>query len=86
MPDEDGRLRDTLFEKINIVKKTAFTKEKIDDDTYLGGDLGIESIEMLEIWFRIEKELGIKINDESKRDIYTIGQVVGVLKNDCNDK
>lgn len=86
MLDDDGRLRDTLFEQINIVKRTAFVKEKIDDDTYLGGDLGIESIEMLEIWFLIERELGIKIIDESKRDIYTIGQVVGVLKNNCNNK
>lgn len=80
MHEVSDQLRDTLFEKINFVKKTAYTKESIVDDTYLGGDLGIDSIEMLEIWFLIEKELGIKLDDEVKRDIYTVSQVLSVLK------
>ncbi len=77
---EIDQLRDALFEKINVVKKTAFTKEDIPDDSYLGGDLGIDSIEMLEIWFHLEKELSIKIGDDLKRDVYTIDQVLGVLE------
>ena len=77
---EIDQLRDALFETINVVKKTAFTKEDIPDDSYLGGDLGIDSIEMLEIWFHLEKELSIKIGDDLKRDVYTIDQVLGVLK------
>ena len=78
--DEIDQLRDALFEKINVVKKTAFTKENIPDDSYLGGDLGIDSIEMLEIWFHLEKELSIKVGDDLKRDVYTIDQVLGVLE------
>lgn len=64
---------------LNAVKRTAHPVALLSADQYLGGDLGIDSIEMLEIWFRAERALGIRLPDEVKRDIYTVGEVLAVL-------
>lgn len=69
----------TIFECINTCKKTAFTPGIIGLDAYLGGDLGIDSREMLEIWYEIEKNLGVEVHDSMKRDIYTIEDVINVF-------
>lgn len=61
---------------VEAVKRISLNASTLDPQQYLGGDLGIDSIEMLEIWFRTEKTLGIKIPDTAKRDIYTVGQVL----------
>ncbi len=66
----------TFCKAVNLVKKQSLTIDNITPKLYLGGDLGIDSIEMLEIWFCIEKELGIQLDDIEKRDIYTVGQVL----------
>ncbi len=64
---------------VNAVKRTAFSPDIVESEAYLGGDLGIDSIEMLEIWFLIEKATGIKIPDNDKRDIYTVAEVLAVV-------
>jgi len=64
---------------LNAVKRTAWSPATVDPSHYLGGDLGIDSIEMLEIWFRVEKALAIQIPDDAKRDIYTVDEAMGVI-------
>jgi acyl carrier protein len=49
-------------------------------DSYLGGELGIDSREMLEIWYEIEKKLDITVHDYDKRDAYTIQDVVRIFE------
>jgi acyl carrier protein len=70
----------TLLEVINDIKKTGFTLESVESDSYLGGDLGIDSREMLEIWYELEQRLGIRIQDADKRDLYTLADVVNLLE------
>lgn len=76
-------MRDQLIQEIcqaiNTVKKTGYAPSALGGDLFLGGDLGVDSIEMLEIWFSMEKSLGFKISDQDKRDIYTVEHVVAVL-------
>ena len=60
--------------------KTGFTPDSVDPDFYLGGDLGIDSREMLEIWYELEQRLGIRVHDSHKRDLYTLSDVVSVLE------
>lgn len=64
---------------VNTLKRTALSPATLGGSLYLGGDLGIDSMEMLEIWFELEQRLQIKISDAEKRDIYTVDQVVGVV-------
>lgn len=70
----------SFCEAVNAVKRTALSAATVDVDHYLGGDLGIDSIEMLEIWFRVEKMLGLQIPDTAKRDIYSVAEVLAVIE------
>lgn len=72
-------LHSAFCQAVNAVKRVMITPDTIKPDQYLGGDLGIDSVEMLEIWFRIETAFAIKILDKEKRDIYTVGEVLGVV-------
>ena len=69
-----------LLQTINDIRKTGFTPETVQPEFYLGGDLGIDSREMLEIWYELEKRLGIYVDDTEKRDLYTLADVVRVLE------
>jgi acyl carrier protein len=69
-----------LIDVINEVKKTGFSPENTSPDFYLGGDLGIDSVEMLEIWYDFEKALGISVSDSEKRDLYTLEDVIRVAQ------
>jgi acyl carrier protein len=69
-----------LLQVINDIKKTGFTLDTVDTDFYLGGDLGIDSREMLEIWYELEQRLGIRVNDSDKRDLYTLVDVLSLLE------
>jgi len=86
MNNEDDALLLTIFDCINECKKTAFSPEVIGLDAYLGGELGIDSREMLEIWYEIEKKTGIEIDDSKKRDIYTIEDVIKVFERALNNQ
>lgn len=68
-----------VLDVINEVQNTAFSTENVDLDFYLGGELGIDSRQMLEIWYEIEKKLDVKVHDYLKRDIYTLEDVVNVF-------
>ena len=68
-----------VLEAINDVKRTGFTCESVEPDLYLGGDLGVDSREMLEIWYELEKRLQVRVEDSDKRDLYTLADVIGVL-------
>lgn len=64
---------------VNKIKSTSFSEDVITSDYHLGGDLGIDSREMLEVWYELEDTLGIIIDDTKKRDIYTVQDVLDVL-------
>jgi acyl carrier protein len=68
-----------VLDVINEVRRTGLTCESVEPDFYLGGDLGVESREMLEIWYELENRLHIRVEDSEKRDLYTLGDVVGIL-------
>ncbi|MGO1070382.1 acyl carrier protein [Lysobacter sp. CA199] len=69
-----------VLSAINEIKRTGFTVESVEPDFYLGGDLGVDSREMLEIWYELEQRLSIRVADSDKRDRYTLQDVVDVLR------
>jgi acyl carrier protein len=44
-------------------------------------DLGIDSLDLYEIFMEIEKELEIKIPDEDAENLLTVGSVIRYIKN-----
>ncbi|GAB4111027.1 MAG: acyl carrier protein [Phycisphaeraceae bacterium] len=55
---------DEVFEKVRevLVEALGVDDDEVTPEATLGGDLGAESIDYLDIVFRLEKAFGIKIN------------------------
>jgi acyl carrier protein len=68
-----------VLDVINDIKRTGFTYESVEPEFYLGGDLGVDSREMLEIWYELEQRLNVRVEDSEKRDLYTLSDVVDLL-------
>lgn len=79
MNEQTLKIVTAFCESLNQVKKTGLRPEDMTEESFLGGDLGIDSIEMLEIWYELEQRLGVTIDDAEKRDIYTVGEVAAVI-------
>jgi acyl carrier protein len=77
--DKSANAMAVVLDVINEVKRTGFTYDSVEPDFYLGGDLGVDSREMLEIWYELEKRLKVRVEDAEKRDMYTLADVVTVL-------
>ncbi len=71
---------------INEIKRTGFTPDSVEPDFYLGGDLGVDSKEMLEVWYELEQRLGIQVSDADKRDRYMLQDVVDVVRAQLGDR
>ena len=71
---------------INEIKRTGFTSDSVEPDFYLGGDLGVDSKEMLEVWYELEQRLGIQVSDADKRDRYLLQDVVDVVRAQLGDR
>ncbi|MBB4129008.1 acyl carrier protein [Xanthomonas translucens] len=75
-----------VLSAINEIKRTGFTIDTVEPDFYLGGDLGVDSREMLEIWYELEQRLNVRVADADKRDRYTLQDVVDVLSAQLNTR
>ena len=80
MTKQSEEIFNIILDVINTVRSTNFNTDNAYLDSYLGGDFGIDSREMLEIWYEIEKKLDIAVHDYDKRDAYTIGDVVRIFE------
>jgi acyl carrier protein len=77
--DQKVNVFEIVLTAINEVKRTGFTVDTVEPDFFLGGDLGIDSREMFEVWYELEERLGIKVEESDKRDRYTLQDVADVL-------
>lgn len=72
--------RDEIFEKVKqtLVDALSVDEDEVTETATLTGDLGAESIDFLDIVFRLEKAFGIKIPQEElmPREIFSNAQYV----------
>lgn len=85
MEEKVNVLEEVLF-AINEIKRTGFTPDSVEPDFYLGGDLGVDSKEMLEVWYELEQRFGIQVSDAEKRDRYILQDVVDVVRAQLGDR
>lgn len=80
--------RDEIFEKVKatLVDALSVDEDDVTDNATLMGDLGAESIDFLDIVFRLEKTFGIKIPQEElmPRDILSNADYVVDKKLNAN--
>jgi len=62
-PEDDMPTYDEIFEKVQVtlVDALGVDEEDVTQEATLQGDLGAESIDFLDIVFRLERNFGIKI-------------------------
>lgn len=59
--------------------------DKIELDTYLVRDLGVDSIDTVELIMAVEDTYDIKISDKDAEDLKTVGDVVEFIEDHLED-
>ena len=65
-----------IQEKVNafLVDELEIDEAKIEDDARLKEDLGIDSLEVVDVIVLVEQEFGFKMNREDFKDLKTYGE------------
>ena len=64
-----------------IIRKQLEYTGTINDDSDLAKDLGADSLDLAEIFLEIEKEFSIKINNEERKNVKSVQDIIKCLKN-----
>lgn len=70
---------------LDTIKKMLAEEFNLDEDSILAdskleADLGINSLELAELAFRLEEEFGIEIKDEDIPTLITVGDVANYIE------
>ena len=74
--------RNEIEKKVNDVleRKLGGNTEKIEPTADLLVDLGLDSLDCVEIIMELEKEFGISISDEKTDKCYTVGDIYTIVE------
>ena len=72
-----------VFEKVADILSSQFgiDLDQITADTDIIGDLGADSLDIVELMMSLENEFALLITDEMTADVRTVGEVVKVIEN-----
>jgi acyl carrier protein len=70
---------DLTIRKI-ISEKLGLDQSLLKDSAHFKDDLGVDSLDMLELQLELEKEFHISITDEEAEKLTTVGSLVNYLK------
>jgi acyl carrier protein len=70
---------DAKVKKI-IIEKLGIEECEIPNDALFTNDLGIDSLDLYEIFMEVEKELEIRIPDEDAENLRTVGSLINYIK------
>jgi acyl carrier protein len=71
------KIRTIIIEKLGVEKTT------LTDKASFAGDLGLDSLDVLETLMAMEKEFNIKITDEDAEKLTTVGSVIEYITQKC---
>ena len=63
-----------------IVEKLGVEEPALTEKAAFAGDLGLDSLDVLETLMAMEKEFNIKITDEDAEKLTTVGSVINYIK------
>ncbi|MCR5279064.1 MAG: acyl carrier protein [Lachnospiraceae bacterium] len=70
-----------LDKVIDIIRNQLGLEDaEIDEDTNFKDDLGVDSLDLLELVMAFEEEYNIELNPEELEDIQTVGDVLDFIK------
>ena len=65
---------------IRMIRDVCATDAEITRDTNLTFDLGLKSIDLLELITDVEDEFGIEVTDEAVEGIHTVGELLDYIE------
>jgi acyl carrier protein len=76
------RNRPMVYDKVKELLSQQFEIDinKIDEDTDIAGDLGADSLDLVEMIMMLEEEFGIVITDESVYNYKTVGEITNFIE------
>ena len=69
-----------------LVEEIEIEEDKIKDDALLKGDLGIDSLDFVDIVVIVERHFGFKINPEEMAGVTTLSQFYDYIESKVVDK
>jgi acyl carrier protein len=69
-----------------LLSKTNVTADKLSDPMLKMADLGIDSLEIVEMLFEVEDQYGIHVEDVMKFQQMTLNEVVAFMEQMIRDK
>lgn len=78
--------RSEIEEKVKnfLVEDLEIEEEKISQDALLKEDLGIDSLDFVDIVVIVQKQFGFKIKPEEMAGVTTLGQFCNYIENKIN--
>jgi len=73
-PNLEERVREIMMDKL------ALDRSQLDDNADFQDDLGIDSLDILELRMELEKEFHITIDDEEAEKLRTVGSLSRCIK------
>jgi len=68
-----------------IAEKFGLNEDEIKDDANFQDDLGVDSLDIIELQMAIEKEFKIKIEDEETEKMITVHAVIELIEKKSNN-
>ncbi len=68
------------FGRVKKIIESQLGKTKIEVDSNLTVDLGADSLDIVELFIKIEKEFNVTISKEERRGIATVGDILKLIK------
>ena len=72
--------QDVKAELLKVLDQHAQAKVEINESSQIVGDLGIDSLGVMEVIADIEDKFGLHIPDEALRDVVTVGDVANAIE------
>ena len=69
-----------------LVEEIEVEEEKIVDDALLKDDLGVDSLDFVDIVVIVERNFGFKINPEEMQGVTTLSQFYDYIESKVGDK
>lgn len=65
---------------IDIIREQLNIDDEITEDTSFKDDLGVDSLDLLELVMAFEEEYNIELNPDELENIQTVGDIMDTLK------
>ena len=74
MSDIEQRVKELIMEKVGV------DESKIVTNASFGDDLGLDSLDLVELVMAIEEKFGCEISDEDQMKIQKVGDAIDYIK------